>query len=479
MYIGSKPLATHKEDATTLSRTGETKQKMNEDDKETDQEKVESKNRQRRMRQLLRAAFDDANSDHHRPCCEGTLNHFSHRHPLERFHLRESEGIKCNFCDVIISGLCFSCKDCDYYLHDMYCSNFPKEISHDFHPGSDHTLVLRPFKAATGREQFSCSACGDDDSDDHLFQSYYFCELCNFNLHVECASIPIILNLKVKYPLHLFLSFPRTSEAADPFCPICAKAIPNSGCWVFYNHDHDYPCHFGCAAVSEYGVENDSMSKLQIRLQNLAITNRPHARTSHPIGEVFVTHFSHRHPLKEYNSAKPLRCNLCNFESSTGYVCCSGCNYFIDEICFAIPSKIQHMSHPQHPLKLTCYLDFVNENLECLGCFADFRRGRAYYCAPCKFIINRQCAAAPKTLTLPDNVAYELFVSFPFKHEMAEIKCNICSQKVVAKDRLLYYNLERDETLHVFCAIRKESGDDVAREVGLSLQRLNEVKIVD
>ncbi|MCD9640102.1 hypothetical protein HAX54_025176 [Datura stramonium] len=457
---------------------------MNEDDdKGTDQENVESKNR-RRMRQLLRAAFDD--DDHHRsPRSEGTLNHFSHRHLLERLNLRQSEGIKCSFCNIIISGLCFSCKECDYYLHDMYCTNFPKEIRHDFHPGSDHTLVLKPFKAAapTGQEQFRCSACGDGDSDHPLFGSYYCCLSCNFNLHVECASIPIILNPKVKYPLHLFLSFPRTSEAAAPFCSICAKAVPNSGCWVFYNHDHDYPCHFGCAAVTEYGLENDSMSKLQIRLQALAITNRPPARAGHPSRGVVVTHFTHRHPLKEYNnSANPLRCNVCNFGSSRGYVCCTGCNYFIDEICFVIPSKIQHFSHPQHPLKLTCYLDFVNENPKCSGCYVDFKngRGRGYYCAPCKFLITRQCAAAPKTLTLmPDDVSYELFVSFPFKHEMAEIKCNICSEKVVANDRLLYYNLERDETLHVYCAIGEESGDDVAKEVKLSTQRLNEVRIVD
>ncbi|XP_016467432.2 uncharacterized protein LOC107790048 [Nicotiana tabacum] len=369
------------------------------------------------MRQLLRASFSDATD----PPREGVMNHFSHRHLLLRLHLLESEGIKCNFCDIIISGWAYACEKQCTYLHDL-CSNFPREIRHDFHPGFDHTLILRPFQSRSGREQFRCDACGSGDSDETLFQSYYCCESCNFNLHVECASIPIALNQKVRYPLHLFLSFPITSEAATPFCSICAKVVPTSGCWVFYSHDHDYLCHFDCAAVAEYGMEKDSMGKLQNRVQSLAITNCPPARPSQPCGG--VKHFTHRHSLKEYNLEMPLSCSLCNFADSSGYFC-SGCNYFIDKICFSIPSKIQHMSHPQHPLKFTPFLDLVHEDLKCSGCLADFKyRGMAYYCAPCKFSIEFYCAGAPKTLTLVDNVSYELFFSFPFKHENAEIECN-------------------------------------------------------
>ncbi|XP_055807846.1 uncharacterized protein LOC129876426 [Solanum dulcamara] len=425
-----------------------------------------------RMSQILRAAFSDA-SDR-----EGALNHFNHRHPLLRLHLRESEGIQCSFCNIVISGPGYACnKHCDYYLHDV-CSNFPREIRHDFHPGSDHTLMLHPFRD-TNREQFHCAACGHDDSVHPLFQSYYGCKSCNFNLHVECASIPITLDQKVKYPLHLFLSFPITSETATLFCLICAKVVPTSGCWLFYNHEHDYLCHFSCTAVSEYGMENHSMGKLQKRLQTLATTNRPPTTLAgQPSGD--VTHFSHRHALKEYNLAKPLACSLCYLSYLTGYFC-SRCNYFIDKICFSVPSMIQHMSHPQHPLKLTCYLDFQNENVDCPGCEAKIKNvpSRAYYCAPCKFFMNRQCAGAPKTLTLADSVSYKLFFEFPFKHENAEIKCNICSKKVVTKGGLLYYNLEHDEVLHVCCALTKESNNNKTKMDMLSIQRLNEVRIAE
>ncbi|KAK4725550.1 hypothetical protein R3W88_028329 [Solanum pinnatisectum] len=201
------------------------------------------------------------------------LNHFSHRHPLLRLHLRESEGIRCTFCNISISGWAYAC-------------------AREIHRGYDHTLILRPFHLATNNEKFHCAACGDDDSVHSLFQSYYGCESCNFNLHVECASIPIALSCNVNYLLLTLI------------CSICAKTVPNSGCWLFYNHEHDYLCYFNCVAVSEYRMESHYMCKLQNRLQNLAITNRPPSTLAgQPSGN--GTHFSHHHALKEYTRTCP------------------------------------------------------------------------------------------------------------------------------------------------------------------------------
>ncbi|KAK6773618.1 hypothetical protein RDI58_028856 [Solanum bulbocastanum] len=321
-----------------------------------------------RMNQFLRAAFADALNN---PTRDDTLNHFSHCHLLQHRHL---------------SGM-----------------NFPREIHHDFHPGYDHTLVLKPFQLANDDEQFHCAACGVDDSELSLFQSYYCCDSCNFNLHVECASIPTTLNLKVKYPLHLFFSLTMNGKlAAALSCSICTKVVPTSGCWVFYNHDHVYLCHFDCAAIIEFSMETNSLAQLQNRLQTLAITNRPPARASRP--SVGITHFTHRHSLKEYGSAKSLRCSLCNFALMKG---------------------------------------------------------------------------APKTLTLA-NVNYKLFFSFPFKHEKATIRCNICFEKVMTTCSLLYYNMDSDETMHVSCALFEESVSNHEEMVNrLSIQRLSDLRIAD
>ncbi|KAG5572206.1 hypothetical protein H5410_061972, partial [Solanum commersonii] len=197
----------------------------------------------------------------------------------------------------------------------------------------DHTLVLKPFQLANDNKEFHCAAYGVDDSELSLFQSYYCCNSCTFNLHVECAFIPTTLNLKVKYPLHLFFSLPMNCEAASLSCSICTKVVPTLGCWVFYNHDHVYLCHFDRAAIVEFSMETDSLGQLQNQLQTLAITSRPPARANQPSGG--VTHFTHRHSLKEYGSANSLRCSLCNFSFMKGYICV-GCNYFIDNICFSL-----------------------------------------------------------------------------------------------------------------------------------------------
>ncbi|XP_049357069.1 uncharacterized protein LOC125821733 [Solanum verrucosum] len=222
------------------------------------------------MNQFLRAAFVDALDN---PIRDDTLNHFSHCHLVQHCHL---SGIKCNFCNVTI---------------------YAQVISLDY----DHTLVLKPFQLANDDEEFHCAACGVDDSELYLFQSYYCCNSCTFNLHVECASIPTTLNLKVKYPLHLFFSLPMNREAASLSCSICTKVVPTLGCWVFYNHDHVYLCHFDCAAIVEFSMETNSLGQLQNRLQTLAITSHPLARANQPSGRVM--HFTHHHSLKEYGSS--------------------------------------------------------------------------------------------------------------------------------------------------------------------------------
>ncbi|MCD7456203.1 hypothetical protein HAX54_030871 [Datura stramonium] len=113
---------------------------------------------------------------------DGDLIHFSHRHPLLRFHLRGTEVIRCNICTITISGVAYGCDHCHYFLHEV-CSNIPKRIRHDFHPM--HSLTLLPIpsiapwhskletqleavseKRGSGTE-FCCVACGYDNSYPH------------------------------------------------------------------------------------------------------------------------------------------------------------------------------------------------------------------------------------------------------------------------------------------------------------------------
>nr|XP_009603826.1 uncharacterized protein LOC104098722 [Nicotiana tomentosiformis] len=423
---------------------------------------------------------------------DGDLDHFSHRHPLLRFHLRGTENIRCNMCTFIISGVAYGCDHCRYFLHEV-CSSIPKRIRHDFHPM--HSLTLCPIPSislcyskvesellavAEKRDfgtEFRCVACGYDNSypQKSLFAFYYHCDVCNFDLHLECASVPTTLIHKVKYPLDLFTIFPLESEGAALFCDICNQVMNREFSWLFYNREFDYICHFECGAEEEFRLIGDDgfLSEVQklLVLQTSFPGQKPKVKQ---LGE--VAHFSHRHPLKaikQMNEASIMSCCICSNKSSSGYIC-QQCNYFIDESCFQLPPKIRHQYHPNHTLILVSYTD--HPNIHCTACSQEV--GAAYHCSACKFCLHRTCAGAPMTLTLGTNkkVSYKLLYSYPFEGEMAVINCSACSNKLNSKQSFLYYNFDLDEVLDVQCALNREAGT-YPTKFRLASERLKSIRI--
>ncbi|XP_060179197.1 uncharacterized protein LOC132609304 [Lycium barbarum] len=412
---------------------------------------------------------------------DGDLVHFSHRHPLLRFHFRGTEVLRCNMCTIIISGVAYGCDYCHYFLHEV-CSNIPRRIRHDFHPM--HSLTLLPIPSIAHwhskfENKFRCVACGYDDSYRHhsLFSFYYHCDLCKFDLHLECASVQTTLIHKVKYPLDLFTYFPLESEGATLLCGICSQVMNRQSSWLFYNREFDYICHFECAAEEELGVIGDDIFLSEVQkslvIQKCCPGQQPKLEQ---LGE--VTHFSHRHPLKAIkhtNEASIMStCCICSNKASSGYTC-QLCNYFIDENCFPLPRKIQHHFHPNHPLILTSYAN--HPKFKCPACTQE--GGAAYHCSACKFDLHRSCAGAPMTLTLGENkkVPYKLLHSYPYESEMADIKCSDCSTALNSKQSFLYYNFDLDEVLHVQCALDREASNSYGTKFLLVSKRLNSIRI--
>ncbi|XP_049371039.1 uncharacterized protein LOC125835989 [Solanum verrucosum] len=403
---------------------------------------------------------------------DGDLVHFSHRHPLLRFHLKGTEVIRCNMCTIIISGVAYGCDCCRYFLHEV-CSNIPKRIRHDFHPM--HSLTLLPIPSISlwhskVESEFCCVACGYDNS---LFSFYYHCDLCKFDLHLECASVTTKLIHKVKYPLDLFTSFPLKSEGATLLCCICNQVMNWQSTWLFYNREFDYICHFECAAEEELGVIGDQsfLSEVQKSLL-LQKSCSGQQQKLEKLGEVI--HFSHRHPLKaikQTNEASIMNCCICSIQALSGYIC-QLCNYFIDETCFTLPRRIQHHFHSNHPLILTSYNDPPKSN--CRACGHEV--GTTYRCSTCKFSLHRSCAGAPMIFTTNKKVSYKLLYSYPYDGEMAVIKCSGCSRELNSKESFMYYSFDLDEVLHVQCALNRET-DSYDTKFGLASERLKSIKI--
>ncbi|KAH0643741.1 hypothetical protein KY290_033509 [Solanum tuberosum] len=265
---------------------------------------------------------------------DGDQVHFRHRHPLLRFHLKGREVIKCNMCTIIIFGVAYGCDCCHYFLHEV-CSSIPKRIRHDFHPM--HSLTLLPIPSialwhSIVETEFCCVASGYDNSCPHntLFSFYYHCDLCKFDLHLECASVTTKLIHKVKYPLDLFTSSPLKIEGAA--LVLLKKSLE------LYIGDQSFLSEVQKSLLLQkiYPGQQQKQGKL---------------------GD--VTHFSHRHPLKaikQTNEASIMSCCICSSQALSGYIC-QLCNYFIDETCFTLPRRIQHHFHPNHPLILAIMIN--------------------------------------------------------------------------------------------------------------------------
>ncbi|XVF10884.1 hypothetical protein REPUB_Repub07fG0221800 [Reevesia pubescens] len=75
------------------------------------------------------------------------IDHFLHKHTLS-FIQDINEAVFCDGCEKTISGPCYGCNYCVFYLH-YDCARLPQQIEHFFHPCP---LVLKLYS-------YTCNAC--------------------------------------------------------------------------------------------------------------------------------------------------------------------------------------------------------------------------------------------------------------------------------------------------------------------------------
>ncbi|KAK9003445.1 hypothetical protein V6N11_061009 [Hibiscus sabdariffa] len=70
------------------------------------------------------------------------IHHYSHGHELSFFKYRRmrNEDYDCFWCEKHLSGLCYGCVSCKFYLHPACSNKIPRRLAHPFHPG--HPLRL-------------------------------------------------------------------------------------------------------------------------------------------------------------------------------------------------------------------------------------------------------------------------------------------------------------------------------------------------
>ncbi|XP_030483365.2 uncharacterized protein LOC115699960 [Cannabis sativa] len=175
------------------------------------------------------------------------------------------------------------------------------------------------------------------------------------------------------------------------------------------------------------------------------------------INKLRISHFSHDHPLTQTNSPpnENCSCSACNLKIISSvtaeYYTCKTCSFSLHQVCYNMPKKTQHPSHPIHHLTLqtTCPSSSSKEGtFECKACGDHINGGVFYYsCAECGLYYHILCSALPLTISVSSHL-HELKLTFSSPYNFS---CDICTKP--SYKGWLYRCQLCEFDAHLLCAI--------------------------
>ncbi|EOY18272.1 Cysteine/Histidine-rich C1 domain family protein, putative [Theobroma cacao] len=374
------------------------------------------------------------------------VDHIAHIDPLissTEISNEELKNAKCYGCWKPLLDSAYFSLDCGFCLHRK-CAELPLEINHSLHQPRSRLFYFHSSKLFLQFDGTSlrCQICRKTPRG-----LVYRCLDCKFVLHIECAEIPIKINLPYhrRHPFILQFNsekFPcqNCQETPKPFaycCSSCKLAIHVeciSPPLVIEDESHQHPFNlfwkqlpFFCDACGTPGTCISyicltcglTVHKKCISLPR--VINLPR----------------HKHPINHINflgedGLKKKRCRICDGKVNTDYGVynCSSCNYICHVICAiedyksyifdeskeiveqslgsiisvikeskvgnnVIATEIRHFSH-QHNLVLS---DDIEDDKRCDGCIL-FISAPYYHCSQCDFFLHKSCAEVPRKMKL-------------------------------------------------------------------------------
>ncbi|XAR64672.1 hypothetical protein NMG60_11008439 [Bertholletia excelsa] len=383
------------------------------------------------------------------------LQHKSHSHPLTFVEELEDDDVCCDVCKELISGPCYSCDTCKYFLHES-CAKLPMEITdHPLHP--HHTLrifyhhhelpcffckrIIEGFlygckdcfflldincshtswRKVQQRIQhrthntslyiskpgiFSCDACGVK----HKGKSY-LCT-CGIMVNKTCYNSPkSFQHDDHEHSLVLADCLPFEDFKFQNKCEICHEMLSREY-WTYYCKKCGYFIHLKCAKLK---TKLSSESQLQIDEDNL-VTLPPSDESIDPI-TLFIkkisgqgnyervaefNHPSHVHPLifSDDQSKAPIWNNARHVEQCNGcavpilapfYHCAETECRFFLHECCA--RLPNQLQLPSHH-EHTLELDTkLSIGGECCRICKEYGNIFMYTCSTCKYMIDCKCAS--------------------------------------------------------------------------------------
>ncbi|KAL3737940.1 hypothetical protein ACJRO7_019462 [Eucalyptus globulus] len=336
-----------------------------------------------------------------------TIAHFSHQHLLTTCEIGEHKEVDCAACEKHCSNQSYCCKECKFFLHKS-CAELSRELKHYLHP--DNLTLCDTAKLGCRY----CDSCGK------RFRGFtYRCQMCNFDLDIECARKSTNGSKVKKQIQHFSHGDPLILEEVidedkERWCRACERrCLTNTyycGSCQFFIHkpcaelqqELHHPAHLHtlklCPTVDDdAGLSCDFCGEIfhgfvyqcnecQFHLDVICAQQLPSSETR---GQKQTDHFGHRHPLTlrlRDDEDDIFKCRACDERCLGPVYGCEQCKYFLHESCAELPLERGHFYHEQHPLKLQ-----VAKYHNCALC-GNRIEGYTYRCEQCDFDLDVLCA---------------------------------------------------------------------------------------
>lgn len=178
--------------------------------------------------------------------------------------------------------------------------------------------------------------------------------------------------------------------------------------------------------------------------------------------EETARHFSHHHPMERSNSPVDgaFTCSGCNLKVVCGkdYYCCKVCPFFLHQVCYNMPRKTRHPSHPAHSLNLLVMPSSAKGSFKCKAC-AQQVIGFYYTCEECGIFYHILCSAMPLS-TVVNSHSHTLKLEFSLPYDF---KCDLCQEPGYKGWLYRCHSCEFDT--HLVCAIINRKAQSIHHQL--------------
>ncbi|TYH82144.1 hypothetical protein ES332_D02G037600v1 [Gossypium tomentosum] len=343
------------------------------------------------------------------------IQHFSHHHPLVfiQAHSVASKAALCLGCQKPVEGCSYGCNRCEFYLHKGCAElELAPKIQHPFHP--KHPLTLLP------KSPYSWATTWCDLCDKPFWGFSYNCFDCKLYLHINCALLQSSIAANFPNSLHphpLFFIQNHNNEV-ETHCSGCQK--PMSGP-IYRCLDCTSPRRFNlhkeCAELPlEVNHPYDRKHPLTLLPQppthpqkcscslciiqwkgfvySCSLCNFDLSLADFLFPPPTITVASHEHPWMLISRKMSFVCDFCGTNGDHSPYFCATCHLLVHKNCISLPRHIMITRH-RHTISLSYSLRQNQlEDWMCKICYeeVDIRYGN-YRCpaSRCRYIAHVRC----------------------------------------------------------------------------------------